>query len=224
MYNLHNAQPRLGLTDCAKCMLYFSGMCIVNWAGFLYLVMHRLGYLFAFCLLTACFDENFKSCEVKLYSTPIIDIPAFKDSIQLGEEVALVMDFFPQDQNGRVLVLPLDFRLRWEVNFYVSGQNGLSNTDTFIYAIAADKGQIVSNSSKYLSVISDRSGNLQQAQIRFRVNKVGRYSLLFSAPNQQVVLGKWGECNHNVNFVGFEKAQNSGFNNEFGLFSFYVKP
>lgn len=224
MYNLHNAQPRLGLTDCAKCMLYFSGMCIVNWAGFLYLVMLRLGYLFTFCLLTACFDENFKSCEVELYSKMYIDMPALQDTLQLGDEVALVMDFFPQDTDGRVLVLPLDYLGSWNVQFYQPGQQGNFRDDSLIYNVVAHQGAIVNSSPNHISVTNMRNGNRQLAHIKFRVSKTGNYALFVSNSSSRINFGRWGECEHYVKFTNVDKVQNRGLNTQTGLFNFYVKP
>jgi hypothetical protein len=184
--------------------------------------MLRLTVLLGLCLLTACFEENFKPCEVELSSQAFIDLQISSDSLQIGDEVTLVMDYFPQDENGRVLVLPLDFRLRWDVWLYREGSNF---SDTLLYAATADQGVLEEIGTYKLSVLSSRSVNRQQAQIRFRVTKAGNYSMNFSTHNtQDVELDKWGECNHKVVFRGFKIAPNSVRANKTNAFSFYVKP
>jgi len=161
-------------------------------------------------IFIACRGDGLRPCKTELRCTAFADMPDYQDSIMQGDEVTLVMDFFPQDERGKVLVLPLDFRYEWGILLYRLNQTPSGQVDTLIYDAVAALGEIREIQPTYMTVRASRSGNMQQARISFRLMKPGTYNIRLMSHFNKVEVGKWGECDVFASFNSLNVAQLKG--------------
>lgn len=189
--------------------------------------MLRLFLFLALSLcLTACQKEGVRSCGTDVSSTAFVDVVNFRDTLELGEHLTVVMDFFPQDDRGKLLVLPPDIKLHWGVYLRREDRYVSSTYDTIIAQVEAEKGTLEEVGINSIGISCSRNGNMQQANFRFSVLKPGLYTMSFfiDRSKSSTQINQWKKCLSYLVFESVNVVQPKGiYPNERSL-TFYVKP
>lgn len=175
-------------------------------------------------LFTACQQEGMKPCSTELSSSAVVDVPDFRDTLQLGEQMTAVMDFFPQDSRGKMLVLPLDYGFEWGIELKRLDWQYAGRLDTLTYNVVAEQGELKSIGPTTIVVKCARSGNMQQARISFSLMKPGRYSVRFFRGNSSALISEWGKCKTYVSFDWIFVLEPKGLNPDDASYTLFVKP
>lgn len=189
--------------------------------------MLRLVFFWVIALFfSACQKEGVKPCGADVNSSAFVDVVNFQDSLQVGDELILVMDFFPQDDRGRLLVLPPDFNLHWGVSLRRNGSYSWNEVDTLYTQAVAEKGKIESLGIMGIGISCSRSGNMQQARLRFGLAKPGLYTMHFfiDRAKSSTLVSQWKKCLSYLEFQRVYVVQPKGLAPDDDSYTFYVKP
>jgi len=176
-----------------------------------------------FLIFSACRKEGVKPCRSDFQSIAYVSIADFRDSVVLGDRLTVVMDFFPQDDRGKFLVLPPDFKYEWGIVLKRLDRPVSNQPDTLTYEVSANQGEILEIRPDVIRVRCARNGNKQQARISFNLMKAGRYSVEFYDSRSGVEFSQWGECKAYLTFSAVNVVQPKGLFPRPGGYTFYVK-
>jgi len=174
-------------------------------------------------VFSACQEEAISPCRSDFRSTAYVNIADFQDSLMLGDQLTVAMNFAPQDDRGKFLDLPPDFKYEWEISLKRLDIPFSGQTDTLTFDVAAEQGELLKVGPNEIRIRCARAGNKQQSKVSFKLKKAGLYSVEFVDGRSWVEFSQWEKCKafltFNVNVV-----QAKGLNPRADGYTLYVKP